>query len=130
MSVSIFALELLAIIHAARARTRWSVLLVPEALYETTLKTISALSDFPVSGRTIIWPDLGRKFSIVSPSTKVFARDFDLFVIGWESSTKGESEGLTAWKSAAREFVSSSEAQFSVFETHAFPRAASAPPPA
>jgi hypothetical protein len=102
-------MELLSIVHAARARSRWAVLIVPDSLYRHTLQTISALSDVPASGRTILWPDLNRKLTVVSSKTKPFAGEFDLLAYGWGAANRvEETNALTEWRKAAKEFVSSS----------------------
>lgn len=105
---SCFILELYAVVHAARVRPRWSVLLVPQARFETTLSTIAALSDVPFYGRTILWPDMNRKLSIAYPEQTVFVPKggFDLFFAGWTKESKDETKALQTWKDAAHEFVS------------------------
>jgi len=112
---SSFILELYSIVHAARIRPRWSVLLVPTSKYEMTLMTISALSDVPFYGRTIVWPDTNRKLTVTHSGAEIFLTKggFDLFLAGWEKESKEDTRMLMEWKAAANEFVPTSDAFFS-----------------
>ena len=101
-----FILELYTIVHSARYKTRWSVLLVPESKYLESLSTISALSDVPFQGRTILWPDTRRKLTVVSDSDKPLKGDYDLFMAGWGTVKTGDKK-IALWMDSAKNFVSS-----------------------
>jgi hypothetical protein len=107
-----YTIELYSVIHAARYRKRWSVLLVPKKRFEETLTTISALCDVPFSGRTLMWPDTGRKLTVAYAGQEPFlpkGTDFDLFLAGWSVSTATDSKSLIEWRAAASDFIPSSD---------------------
>jgi len=104
-----YSLELLSVLNTARFQDGWSVLLVPSSRYKETLLTISALCDLPVSGRTIVWPDMGNKLSVVHTGQEKILPEghpYTLFVAGWSQSSPAESGTLKEWRTGAKEFVS------------------------
>ena len=87
-------------------------MLVPKNKYEETIITISALSDVQFCGRTVSWPDTGRKLSIAYAGQDVFVPrgvPFDLFLAGWASSSKEDAKSLLSWRDAAKSFIPCSD---------------------
>jgi hypothetical protein len=107
-----YLIEIYSVIHAARSRAAWCVVLVPRGRYDETIATISALSDVQFSGRTVTWPETGRKFSVAYAGQEVFVpkgTPFDLFLAGWGGSSKEDAKSLIAWRESAKDFISCSD---------------------
>lgn len=107
-----YLIEIYSVIHAARSRAAWTVVLVPKDRYEETIHTISALSDVQFYGRTVSWPDTGRKLSVAYAGQEVFVprgTPFDLFLAGWGESSKDDAKALMVWRDAAKNFIPCSD---------------------